>query len=71
MTVVDAVHDAAVIRYPGRLIRRGDGDAAIVRALQARLNQAGCGPIDESGRFDVATERAVKLFQARFDDITG
>lgn len=58
-------------QYPGRLIKKGDPDAATVRRIQRRLNARGCGPIGVDGGFDTETERAVKLFQARFPDADG
>jgi hypothetical protein len=61
----------AAIPYPGRLIKRGEKDKVIVTAVQHRLNESGCGPIDEDGDFGKNTESAVKLFQARFGDDEG
>jgi Putative peptidoglycan binding domain len=58
--------------FPGRIIRVGDSDRETVKKIQHRLNSAGCGPIAEDGIFDKErTEKAVKLFQARFPDVTG
>ncbi|HEY0662706.1 MAG TPA: peptidoglycan-binding protein [Lysobacter sp.] len=58
--------------FPGRLIKVGDPDKEIVKEIQRRLNALGCGPLKENGIFDKEkTERAVKLFQARFPDVTG
>lgn len=58
--------------FPGRIIKNGDSDKETVRRVQQRLNAVGCGPINEDGVFDKkGTERAVKLFQARFADVTG
>jgi hypothetical protein len=48
--------------YPGRIIKRGDPDKAIVKAVQIALIAHGCGPLAESGVFDAKTEAAVKLF---------
>lgn len=60
------------IPFPGRIIKVGDPDRDTVRKIQNRLNAAGCGPVVEDGVFDrKQTERAVKLFQARFPDVTG
>ena len=56
--------------YPGHALLNGSSGPA-VRAVQRRLNERGCGPIDVTGTFDVATARAVKTFQARFPDATG
>lgn len=57
--------------YPGRVVERGEGDPALVRLIQHRLNQVGCGPVDEDGDFDLETWRSVKLFQSRFTDLQG
>lgn len=58
--------------FPGRIIKVGDPDREIVKTIQHRLNEVGCGPIDETGVFDEEkTKRAVKLFQARFPDASG
>jgi hypothetical protein len=58
--------------FPGRIIRVGDADRETVKAIQHRLNEVGCGPIEENGIFDSQrTKKAVKLFQARFPDPSG
>ncbi|MCI0338016.1 MAG: peptidoglycan-binding protein [Acidobacteria bacterium] len=58
--------------FPGRIIKAGDPDRVIVKAIQHRLNEVGCGPIEETGIFDIEkTKKAVKLFQARFPDASG
>ena len=57
--------------YPGRLIKIGEKDREIVKAVQQRLNESGCGPLMGLGDFGIKTERAVKLFQARFTDTDG
>lgn len=58
--------------FPGRVIKTGDPDPEIVRAIQHRLNEVGCGPIEETGIFDVEiTKSTVKVFQARFSDVSG
>lgn len=55
-----------------RIVKVGDTDSDTVKQIQHRLNALGCGPIEEDGIFDKEnTERAVKLFQARFTDVTG
>jgi len=62
----------AAVPYPGRIVKVGDADPSIVKKIEQRLNAVGCGPIAEDGVFDKAeTERAVKLFQARFTDDQG
>lgn len=58
--------------FPGRIIKVGDPDSKLVKAIQHRLNEVGCGPIKETGVFDnEKTKQAVKLFQARFPDASG
>jgi peptidoglycan hydrolase-like protein with peptidoglycan-binding domain len=51
--------------YPGRAVRKNDPRPAVVTALQARLNEIGCGPLEADGFFGSDTESAVKLFQTR------
>ncbi|MBL8008135.1 MAG: CHAP domain-containing protein [Ignavibacteria bacterium] len=57
--------------YPGRVIKKGEKDKKIVRAVQEKLNDSGCGPIDVDGDFGNKTFNAVKLFQARSTDENG
>ena len=57
--------------FPGRIIKVGDPDRETVKTIQHRLNEVGCGPIEETGIFDATTKSAVKVFQARFPDATG
>jgi hypothetical protein len=51
--------------FPGQVIDTANSPAALVRAIQHRLNQLGCGPVGEDGVFGAQTEEAVQLFQAR------
>jgi hypothetical protein len=57
--------------YPGRLIKIKERDKPTVEAVQRRLNELGCGPVEVDGDFGKQTEGAVKLFQARFPDAQG
>jgi Putative peptidoglycan binding domain/CHAP domain len=57
--------------FPGRVIDTGNSPADLVQAIQHRLNQLGCGPVDEDGVFGAQTEEAVQLFQARSADQFG
>lgn len=68
--------------FPGRLIREGEKDKRIVRAIQERLIKVGCGTTDiqkdgtieklsVDGNFGPQTTEAVSTFQARFDDLQG
>src|SRR6187399_960602 len=59
------------MNYPGRIIKKGDTDPKVVKAVQKMLNEKGCGPIDVDGDFGSQTFNAVKLFQARFTDQNG
>lgn len=57
--------------YPKRVIVKGEKDKKIVREIQKKLNENGCGPIDVDGDFGPKTFNAVKLFQSRFTDQEG
>jgi peptidoglycan hydrolase-like protein with peptidoglycan-binding domain len=59
------------MKYPGRSIKDGEQDKTIVRAIQTRLNELGCGPLDAKGDFGPKTKASVKLFQARNVDADG
>lgn len=61
----------AIVRYPGRALRYGSKAGPAIALVQERLTERGCGPLNPSGRFDAATVRAVKQFQARFTDALG
>lgn len=61
----------APLPYPGKVVKRGHKDKDTVLAVQRRLNEVGCGPIDEDGDFGKQTHDAVLLFQARFSDTDG
>ena len=57
--------------YPGRTIKAGETDAAMVRAVQARLKALAYAVPAESGVFGPETVAAVKLFQAQHVDRLG
>ena len=59
------------LTYPGYYVKVGVRDHTVVRAVQRRLNEVGCGPIPASGTFDSQTKAAVQLFQARSVDARG
>ncbi len=59
------------MKYPGRVIQKNEKDKNIVKAIQRRLNELGCGPLDVDGGFGPKTFSAVKLFQARHSDANG
>ncbi len=59
------------MNYPKRVIKKGEKDERIVRAIQKELNARGCGPVTVDGDFGPKTLAAVKLFQTRFTDQNG
>ncbi len=59
------------MNYPNRIIKPGETDAAIVKAIQQKLNESGCGPVEVIGIFGPKTINAVKLFQATHRDQNG
>ncbi len=69
--VTTPLGDVEAVPYPGRVVRIGHTNKTLVKVIQARLNAIGCGPLPENGVFGSRTANAVKLFQARFPDVTG
>lgn len=59
------------MKYPGRLIKKGEQDKTIVKAVQKQLNAKGYGVIDVDGDFGSKTVSAVKLFQTQNTDQNG
>jgi hypothetical protein len=66
------------MKYPGRLIKIGEKDAAIVKALKKQLNKALAASSDtvlkldpDNPNFGPSTREVVKLFQARHVDAEG
>lgn len=59
------------MKYPGYLIKRGETNRAIVKAIQQQLIAMGCGPLAIDGDYQDRTIRAVKLFQSRTTDQNG
>lgn len=57
------------LEYPGVISKGSEGPA--VELIQRRLNELGCGPIEEDGQFGRQTAAAVQLFQARSVDMRG
>lgn len=57
--------------FPGKIVKLGHKDKDTVLAVQRRLNEVGCGPLDETGDFEKKTDGAVRLFQARSTDTDG
>jgi peptidoglycan hydrolase-like protein with peptidoglycan-binding domain len=65
---------ASANTFRGRLIKRGERDAALVRRLQRALAARGYGPAGGSftaGVFNAEMERTLKLFQAQNVDASG
>lgn len=63
------------MKYPGRVIKMGETDASIVRALKAQLNKALAPAGDQKTELDEVNpvfgpkvKQAVQLFQARHVD---
>ncbi|WP_157264966.1 CHAP domain-containing protein [Azohydromonas aeria] len=67
---------AEQLQYPGRIIKRGETDKALVRQIKSRLNEV-LGPdpdfrLDTNiGEFGAKMESAVMLFQSRHVDAEG
>jgi hypothetical protein len=66
------------MQYPGRTIKLGEGDAAVVKALKTALNKAlvlrgdAAVPLDpDNPSFGPRMKQAVQLFQARHLDVQG
>jgi lysozyme family protein len=62
---------AANAVYPGHVVTEDEMDKDIVKTLQKRLNDVGCGPIDVDGVFGEQTKNATMLFQTRHTDVFG
>lgn len=59
------------MEYPKRVIEQGETNVKVVKAIQARLNDVGCGPLQGTGVFGPKTVTAVKLFQSTHRDQMG
>ncbi len=59
------------MKYPNRIIKKGEKDKTIVTAVQKQLKKLNCGPIDVDGDFGNQTFTSVKLFQSRNTDLQG
>ena len=55
--------------YPSKIIMMGEQDAALVKQIQIRLNELGCGPVDVDGVYGKQTALGVKAFQSRHCDL--
>lgn len=70
-TVDSSFGPVSAVPFPGVILKVGCPDGPDVRRVQRRLKALGCGPVEASGVFDLATKRAVRLFQSRFPDASG
>jgi len=61
----------APLPFPGHVLTIGSWDSVNVRAIQKRLMELGCGPIEQDGVFGAETVEAVETFQVRTLDIHG
>jgi hypothetical protein len=59
------------MKFPNRIIKAGETDVEIVRAIQKRLKQLGVADLTGSGIFGPQTTSAVKQFQALHRDTQG
>ena len=59
------------MKYPGRVIKQGESNKLVVKAIQQRLNELGLGAFELSGEFGPKTKAAVKQFQATHRDHNG
>jgi peptidoglycan hydrolase-like protein with peptidoglycan-binding domain len=59
------------MNYPGRLIKKGERNQDLVKGIQNRLNAIGVGLLVVDGDFGEKTAQAIRLFQARNNDIHG
>jgi hypothetical protein len=59
------------MNYPGRIIKKGERDSAIVKVVQDRLNSKGFGPLKVDGDFGDRTDTAVRQFQSLNRDLHG
>lgn len=59
------------MKYPNRVIKKGETNAAIVTAIQQRLSEVGCGTFSAFGVYGPKTVSAVKLFQSTHRDQEG
>lgn len=57
--------------YPNKVIKAGETNKTIVKAIQQKLNEVGLGPIEVIGVYGPKTINAVKLFQAMHRDQNG
>ncbi len=59
------------MKYPNRVIKEGEANPTIVKAIQKRLVELNIAQLSGTGVFGVKTKNAVKLFQATHMDQNG
>ena len=59
------------MNFPKRIIKEGEADTKIVKAIQQRLIDLGIGGLQGTGTFGPKTKSAVKLFQSTHRDRFG
>ncbi len=59
------------MKYPGRIIKEGESNSAIVKAIQKKLTELNIGGLQGTGVFGIKTKNTVKLFQAMHMDQNG
>ncbi|SEI40309.1 Putative peptidoglycan binding domain-containing protein [Dyadobacter sp. SG02] len=59
------------MKFPNRIIKAGESDTKVVKAVQDRLKELGIADLQGTGIFGPKTTAAVKQFQALHRDIHG
>jgi hypothetical protein len=59
------------MKYPGRVIKQGETDTTIIKAIQQKLNEFNYGPLQGTGVFGPKTMQSIKLFQSLNRDQQG
>jgi len=59
------------MKYPNRIIKAGESNTVIVKAIQKKLIDLNIGNLEGTGVFGTKTKSAVKLFQATHTDQFG
>ena len=59
------------MKYPNRIIKEGEANTAIVKAIQKKLMELHIGDLQGTGVYAAKTKNAIKLFQATHMDQFG
>jgi hypothetical protein len=59
------------VLYPGRVVKAGHTNQTVVKAIQARLNAVGCGPLPENGVFGLEVENGRLVTEGNTTQVTG